>query len=241
MLSKRRNIHHPKSMESTEYLDKLKNFHMDSDVVNYSIYMFKFICKYRKKYKFTNIYDIGSGSGDNSLLIRNIFGNNNLYSFDYVQHNLDHGVQQKKIINPVLTNIYELNNTVKNKKIPLADFVFLGDVIEHLEDPDLAIKNIYESLSEGGVFVLHTPNKLYTEFFKQPLDPTHIHEFYPKELSRLLKKHNFTILKFLPSSIPGLGKINSSISQQVAYSSFGENLFKVVPILGPSILVIAIK
>ncbi len=105
------------------------------------------------------------------------------------------------------------------------DIVIAFEVVEHLEEPEKGIQNIYSLLKPGGMAVISTPYP-YTWNFR---DPTHINVKYPREWVKLMKDagfknikyHRFTLLPFfyrfnrkfqviIPFAIP-LPYINSPI------------------------------
>ena len=82
------------------------------------------------------------------------------------------------------------------------DFIIANQVIEHVADEDVFIKEIHRVLSTNGVVYLSTVfKKKYGWYFyrcngKWVLDPTHVREYTQAEpLLSLLKKNNFEILK----------------------------------------------
>lgn len=62
------------------------------------------------------------------------------------------------------------------------DIVLLSDVIEHLEYPDLCLKELGRVLEKGGTLLLTTPQ--YRQDRKW--DPRHVKEYQPSELNALL-------------------------------------------------------
>lgn len=76
------------------------------------------------------------------------------------------------------------------QKIPVPgkfDIIFSFEVIEHLEDPLQALKNMRSKLKEGGIVVCSTPNDhphLYN-------DPTHINVKNDKQWMKVFKKAGF--------------------------------------------------
>lgn len=110
--------------------------------------------------------------------------------------------------------------TIKEK----FDLIICFEVVEHLEKPEVGIKNMVEKLKEGGVLVVSTP---YPYWWNN--DPTHINLKNPKEWIILLKQvslknvefHRFMLIPFfyrfnksfqivLPFSLP-IPYINSPI------------------------------
>jgi ubiquinone/menaquinone biosynthesis C-methylase UbiE len=71
--------------------------------------------------------------------------------------------------------------------LPVADGVFdivvASEIIEHVGDPRVFLKEAARPLKENGTLIVTTPHRL-TE---NPLDPHHTHEYFPGELESLLK------------------------------------------------------
>ncbi len=81
------------------------------------------------------------------------------------------------------------------KKIPLKvkfDIVISLEVVEHLEKPESAIKNMYDALKKNGTLVISTPYPYPWNF----RDPTHINVKYPKEWVKIMKKSGFKNIKY---------------------------------------------
>lgn len=86
----------------------------------------------------------------------------------------------------------EINFFVQDIQQPLKiktkfDVAFAFDVIEHLENPEQAIKNMYHALKPGGFAICSTPN----EFKYKSGDPSHINVKKPEEWKRIFTKAGF--------------------------------------------------
>ena len=114
------------------------------------------------------------------------------------------------------------------KGIPLKekfDLIISFEVVEHLNDPEKGIQNMYKGLKKGGTLVVSTPYPYRWNFN----DPTHINVKYPKEWVKIMEKvgfknveyHRFSLIPFfyrynkrfqiaIPFVIP-LPNINSPI------------------------------
>lgn len=71
------------------------------------------------------------------------------------------------------------------------DFVFFCAVIEHLNDSNLILSEIYRVLKKGGTLIVITPNfaYCYREFYN---DPTHLHPYTPQSLRKILEMNQFS-------------------------------------------------
>lgn len=84
------------------------------------------------------------------------------------------------------------------KKIKLNvkfDLVFATEVLEHLENPDIALKNLYSILQPGGKIIFSSP---YPYLWNMN-DPTHINVKYPHEWINLMRQvgfQNTTCIRF---------------------------------------------
>jgi len=114
----------------------------------------------------TIVSDIGSGFG----WFKPILDRFNLewQPFDYV----------KKIDE---STIWDLNNPApENTKSP--GFVVFMEVLEHLSNPELGIRNISNHISKGGYMVVTTPNPLSAQSKFSFLFKNNLYAFQPKHL-----------------------------------------------------------
>lgn len=100
------------------------------------------------------------------------------------------------------------------------DCIFSFEVLEHLENPEQAIKNISKLLKKGGYFIGTTP---YQPRFKT--DPTHINEKNIEQWSKIFKNAGFKILFFKDISFfPYLYRFNKFFSFCFPYKAKTENV-----------------
>jgi len=94
------------------------------------------------------------------------------------------------------------NGTLREAKYPDGHFdaVVMDDVIEHVGDPEIEMKEVHRILRPGGVVILHTPNAdspWYAVMGKHwiHLKPgQHLYFFSPRTLTTLMKRVGFDVL-----------------------------------------------
>lgn len=73
------------------------------------------------------------------------------------------------------------------------DVIFSFEVIEHLEDPEKALRNMRAMLRKGGVVINSTPYPYGYVF----IDSTHINVRHPLDWVRIYKKAGFKDVKYI--------------------------------------------
>jgi SAM-dependent methyltransferase len=139
------------------------------------------------------IIDIGCGSG--RYLHKNIIG-------------ADISIEKlKKARGKLLVNL-DIENNLCFKENTF-DFVLFSEVLEHLRNPEKALKNIFDILKPGGKLLLTTPHKLRKAIEYEGIEPleeygitegTHgkkykHRNFSKSELKTLLENSGFRILE----------------------------------------------
>lgn len=83
------------------------------------------------------------------------------------------------------------------------DLIVAGEVLEHLQWPELVVADIFEALRPGGRFIGTVPNAFRLRnrilFFLGrdfEVDPTHLHWFSPSSMRALLKSFRDVQLEF---------------------------------------------
>ncbi len=77
-------------------------------------------------------------------------------------------IERAKRIHPSINfRVHDMRKPFKGKKF---DYAMAFDVLEHLEKPKVAIKNVYKVLKKGGVAIFSTQN----DYDYKIQDPTHI-------------------------------------------------------------------
>ena len=119
------------------------------------------------------ILDCGCGNGDFTRELANRIGTSHIYGIEFIKE-LAHAAENKGI------KVYQAN---LNENLPIEDetfdFVHANQIIEHLYETDLFIREIYRVLKQGGYAIVSTPNLasfhniVSLVFGKQPF-PAHI-------------------------------------------------------------------
>ncbi len=146
--------------------------------------------------KTIRILDIGCGSGTISLYLANK---------GYKVRGID---ISKKAIQACKDSAKNLN--IENvefemcefpKEIPTGkyDLVFFSEVIEHLPNDGLALREIHKLLNPGGILFLSTPSKnapLYRLGYAKKFDKEvgHLRRYTSEEIEKKLKKTNYLIV-----------------------------------------------
>jgi SAM-dependent methyltransferase len=107
-----------------------------------------------------------------------------------LQHQLDLGISQRSFeqIQKRRSNIKEvLLGDMTRSDLPDESFdnVVSVEVLEHVEEDDLFVKEVSRVLKRGGVFLMTTPNGDWVE----NKNPDHKRHYKKEELSALLKKY----------------------------------------------------
>lgn len=91
--------------------------------------------------------------------------------------------------------------TIDNVELPdtFFDHIYMSHVIEHLNDPQMALKKLRRSMKDGADITLSTPNAdswafaLFRSFWLALDTPRHLFLFSPKTLSAELNAAGFTV------------------------------------------------
>lgn len=103
----------------------------------------------------------------------------------------------------------------KPKQKEAFDIIMGFEVLEHLDRPDIAIRNISIMLKKGGVFIGSTP----PPFKKNMTDPTHVNVHYPEYWRQLFLK-TFASVEVQPISVlPYLWKLHKKFNFILPWST----------------------
>ncbi len=160
-----------------------------------SIERYSFACKIAKS---KSVLDLACGPGHSARL----FLAAGASSYDGVDIDEDHisyatgkyaeEHPEKEKINYHVGDICSFNNG------KTFDIITCYAVIEHIDDYESALDNLYQLLNSGGVLFISSDNRLLTDSFGMtnesaiPND-SHVQEFTPNELLSILTKYGFTV------------------------------------------------
>lgn len=161
------------------------------------------------------ILDAGCGAGAICHILYRDMGFKNIYGFDLSLSGIK--VAQKKfpelVKNFFVHDCYE--KTLPDNVPSIYDVIISTEVIEHLSDPDLYLKNVSSWLKTGGSLVVSTPYHGYLKNlaivvlnkFDSHFNPSsrsgHIRFFSKKSLCGMLKRNGFKVVRFY-----GLGRFH---------------------------------
>ncbi|MCK9614361.1 MAG: class I SAM-dependent methyltransferase [Candidatus Omnitrophica bacterium] len=114
------------------------------------------------------------------------------------------------------------------------DIVGMFDVLEHIDDDDLAVKSIYKMLKHGGKVIITVPAHKWL-WSKQDAIAYHRRRYCIEQLKKMFQENNFKIIKintFFVSMLPFLfiRKLINKDTGVIKENDF-KNRFKVNPIL----------
>lgn len=135
-----------------------------------------------KHYHGGNIADLGCLDSE-ILEMLNDDDKENYWGIDYAEEAI-------KEMNKKHGNFYEVGDVYKIKHgDSLFDYAILGEVLEHLEDPEAAIKEAMRLLKPGGVLAISVP-------FNEKIEPgavdgdRHLYSFDKTDMKKLLNKYS---------------------------------------------------
>tara|TARA_A100001011_G_C14213801_1_gene801101 strand:- start:750 stop:1340 length:591 start_codon:yes stop_codon:yes gene_type:complete len=185
LILKNNYLNYHKYLKSTSLLGKIYR----------KIFLYPFLSSFIKD----NFIDVGCGLGDFLS-----FGSNGSLGLDVNEFNINYC--KKRGLNAEL---------IKDGKFPVDDNSFstinLDQVLEHINEPDILLKEINRCLKLGGLLIIGVPCE---SGYKR--DPDHKVFYDLESIKILLRKYNFNICNtfYCPLPFKFIGKI---IPQQSLY------------------------
>ncbi len=166
--------------------------------------IYKEILEKYSKEDYPKILDVGCAFGVIGVIKKSP---KNVYGIEY-----DAELAKKAKRNCEKVYQIDLNNFKKeNIKESKFDFIFCGDILEHLLDPEGVLKEMIKLLASKGMIVISLPNIAQIEFRLKlllgsfeygeagVLDKNHLHFYTDKTARELIADINLKIIDFYPS------------------------------------------
>lgn len=127
-----------------------------------------------------SVFDAGCGEGDYILNLAqkhpdSIF---NGIEINLIQYQTCQAKKQDLKLDNVNFILGDLTEPIASNKY---DFCYSIDVLEHIENDKLALKNIYNALNTGGKFLIHVPlveEHIFKKIKKMPKQEDHVRDGY---------------------------------------------------------------
>jgi len=180
---------------------------------------YRYIAVQTEKNKVTSIIEVGVGEGQILEICLNFFPDASFHAVDIAEG----------ILNVAIENLSDYSNQINFElqdiqSLPYKDnsydLVTCCEVLEHVDDPELGIKELYRILKKGGYGVLSVPNEpiwrlsnmLRGSYLKDfGNTPGHINHWSSKEFKQVIMDNGFEVIKIerpLPWTIVLVKKIN---------------------------------
>jgi SAM-dependent methyltransferase len=159
-----------------------------------------------KDFKIRSIVDVGAGEISRLVKLKEAFGGDvEAIAFDIqFEPNIEEQAKQhgvKLVHGNVETNTDALRDNGH-------DLIIMRQLLEHLRDPQLAVRNLARKLAPNGLMIIDTPNRggLDYRLFRKKYwggyhVPRHFHLFTQSSLTELIERAGLTVYKkgYLPS------------------------------------------
>lgn len=115
--------------------------------------------------KFAHICETGCGEGEITTFIKGLYPEADIDAFDISEKVIKEAGNRIKNINFFTGNIYTMKVCNLESKVTHIlekgkyDLVVCSEVLEHLEEPERALRNIKELCAENGFVLLSVPNE----------------------------------------------------------------------------------
>ncbi len=140
------------------------------------------------------IVDVGCGEGITLEKIHRLFPDRNILGIDNLAENINICIRHG--CNVTHGDAHHLPLPSNSVHV-----VLFMEVIEHLKDPEAAIKEIHRVLVPGGRLVIAFPNDrffkiariLFLRFREAAYDPGHVRQWTPRDMRHFLHRQAFTL------------------------------------------------
>lgn len=148
-----------------------------------------------------NILEVGSGTGELISYLQHTHPTINTYGLDFSAVSISNSKTNSQKFNiPVSFTEGDIKNMPFENDF--FDIVYGDQVLAHLDNIDLALKEIYRVTKKGGIVAFTSANKLRPDGWDlyKKLSKTHEgykqESFYPWQLNRMLNNQGFSKVKY---------------------------------------------
>jgi len=149
------------------------------------------------------IVDLGCGEGIALEMAAGMFPDADVFGVDYLEENVE--ICSRYGLRAIRGDLYDL-------ELPdgSVDAALLQEVIEHLRDPDTAVREVHRILRPGGKFILVFPNdrtwqfvwRMLLRFREANYDYGHVRQWTPRSARRFLTERGFDVYYSRPTPLP---------------------------------------
>ena len=209
---KPKQISYEKDFFETLYKDRIGDFAI-SDLNRNENWFYTWITLIKKTIPFEKgkrVLELGCAVGGASAILKDM--GFEIYASDVSRYVIKNSKKLRPDINFLVIDV--------TKKIQLGgtfDYIIAFEVLEHLEEPNSAIKNINKKLKDGGWLVFSTPPP-YKRFIETP---THVNVHGKQHWINLLEKNGFkgkNIIVKEVSFIPLLYRLNKYLNIPIPFN-----------------------
>lgn len=158
----------------------------------------------------SRVLDVGCACGDFGSALHD-YKSCRVIGFEYSEESLQIARETGKYESLYQVDLDRFDPSEFSWMFQSFDFIFIGDVLEHIRQPMEALVHLRKFLKPDGAFVLSIPNiahastksALLCDHFDYTdyglMDRTHIHFFTWKSIAEILADANLLIEKFVPT------------------------------------------
>jgi len=149
------------------------------------------------------IVDLGCGEGIALEMTASMFPHADVFGVDYLEENIE--ICSRYGLRAVRGDLYDLELADRS-----VDAALLQEVIEHLRDPDTAVREIHRILRPGGKFILVFPNDRTWQFVWRIMlrsreanyDYGHVRQWTPRSARQFLTERGFDVYYSRATPLP---------------------------------------
>lgn len=167
------------NINTPDFFDKIFERNILARGMNYiDKLLFETMCK---KFKGGRFLDLGCLDSIICPELKKHFQDSEFWGLDFAPKTIKYLRKHYPAINYICANA--LDTPFRNDYF---DYIVAGELLEHMEDPEELLKEIFRILKPGGIFSFNTP--LEEDVTRPCIAPEHIWAFTKKDIEKLLKQ-----------------------------------------------------